>query len=373
MAYDTLPPSLGANGSHARQCRRLKLWIFAGIVLVLFASFGFSRTQLAQAKLAQFQPQLFTPTTPSDSQRLFLRAGNVGREGLGSTIQHFKHSIVFSNALDSSLIFAANDGYELRPYSTSLIFNGQRNTSLDASRACRIQAYISHSEREGLVRGLCEGEVWAAERIDQVRTAMAECTSILDTEDSETTNDLNGCVMGWVRERLAPTPLHPLPPLTAPPTRPVTVGVHIRWGDTAAAPGEDMATHTFYGSWALPNIVRVLADLRAFAHPHGIALTIAMQNADPAVLAFLNEPFYTLLDSDDAFADLRTLSQNDVLILGESSYGTLAHLIAPPGLTLVESGTFQKYTNTSGFGRHVVYLNDYTPESLQLAVPPVDL
>jgi hypothetical protein len=191
------------------------------------------------------------------------------------------------------------------------------------------------------------------ETMDKVRADMEECTSILDADESEvrqhllfrilrlnffgqTTNDLNGCVMGWVRERLAPTPLHPPP--TAPLTRAITVGVHIRWGDTAAAPGEDLATHEFYGSWALPNIVRVLADLRAYAHPHGISLTIAMQNADPAVLAFLNESVYTLLDSDDALADLRALSQNDVLLLGESSYGVLAHLIAPPGLTIVEGG-----------------------------------
>ncbi|KAJ6554160.1 hypothetical protein B0H19DRAFT_1152731 [Mycena capillaripes] len=200
--------------------------------------------------------------------------------------------------------------------------------------------------------------------MDQVKADMAECTSILDTEEDETMNDLNGCVMGWVRERLAPTLA-----VRPPQPRPLTVGVHIRWGDTAAAPGEDLATHEFYGSWALPNIVRVLADLHAYAHPHGIALTIAMQNADPAVLAFLNEPLYTLLDSDDAIADLRALSQNDVLLLGESSYGVLAHLIAPPGLTLVEGGAFHKFTNTSGFGRHVVYLDEYTPESLQLVVP----
>ena len=146
--------------------------------------------------------------------------------------------------------------------------------------------------------------------------------------------------MGWVRERLAPAPLHTPAPLTAPPTRPITVGVHIRWGDTAAAPDVDLSTHEFYGSWSLPPLVRVLADLRAFAAPHGIALTIAMENADPAVLGFLNETGYTLLDSGpaEALADLRALCQNDVLLLGESSYGVLAHLIAPPGLTIVQGG-----------------------------------
>ncbi|KAJ7690233.1 hypothetical protein B0H17DRAFT_1065292 [Mycena rosella] len=390
MAY-TLPASLIANGSHVWHHRRFRLWILAGMVLVLLASFGFARRQLVQPNLAPSRPQLLAPTPAPAPPRIYLRAGNVGLEGLGSTLQHFKHSIVFSNALQSSLLLASNDGYALRPYSTSEIYNGQRNFSLDAYKACRIQAYVPHSDRERLVKGLCEGEAWALERMDQVRTDMEECTSILDTEDSEvrehlpfrtlrfnevgffgkTTNDLNGCVMGWVRERLAPTSFRPSP--TAPLTRPITVGVHIRWGDTAAAPGEDMATHGFYGSWGLPNIVRVLADLRAYAHPHGISLTIAMQNADPTVLEFLNEPVYTLLDSDDAFADLRALSQNDVLLLGESSYGVLTHLIAPPGLTLVEGGGFHKFTNTSGFGRHVVFLDEYTPESLQLVVLPVDL
>ncbi|KAJ7907361.1 hypothetical protein B0H13DRAFT_697466 [Mycena leptocephala] len=372
MAYDALP-GLVANGSPARHYKRFKFWILAGVILVSFVLFGLARRQLVQPKLAQIQPQLFTPTPPPAPPRLYLRTGDLGPEGLGSTLQHFKQGIVLSNALHSSLIFSSNDGYALRQYSTSKIYNGERNISLDAHRACRIQAYVANPDRDRLVRGLCEGEAWAIEAMDQVRTDMAECTSILDSEESETTNDLNGCVMGWVRERLAPTSSHPPPPLTVPPTRPITVGVHIRWGDTAATPGEDMATHTFYGSWALPDIVRVLADLRAYAHPHGITLTIAMQQADPVVLAFLNEPQYTLLDSDDVLADLHTLSQNDVLLLGESSYGVLAHLIAPPGLTLVEGGAFHKYTNTSGFGRHVVYLDEYTPESLQLTALPVDL
>ncbi|KAJ7506039.1 hypothetical protein B0H11DRAFT_1974573 [Mycena galericulata] len=366
MAYDTLPAS-----SHAQHRRRFPLWVLAGIVLFLFVSLGYNALwRPAQPKVAQFEPELLAAAPTPAPPRIYLRTGDVGPEGLGSTLQHFKEAIVLSNALHASLLLSSNDGYALRPYSTSKIYNGERNFSLDAKRACRIQAYVPQWDRARLARGFCEGEAWAMERMDQVRTDMATCTSILDEDDSQLTNDLNGCVMGWVRQRLAPiSPF--LPPPTAPLTRPLTVGVHIRWGDTASEPGEDLALHTFYGSWSLPNIVRLLADLRAYAHPHGIALTIAMQNADPAVLAFLDEPAYTLLDSDDSFTDLRNLSQNDVLLLGESSYGVLAHLIAPPGLTLVQGGAFRKFDNTSGFGRHVVYLDEYTPESLQLVVRPV--
>ena len=79
-----LPASLVANGSHARRRRRFNLlWILTGIVFVLFAFFGFTRRELAQPKLVQFQPHLFAPTPPPAPPRIYLRAGDVGREGLG--------------------------------------------------------------------------------------------------------------------------------------------------------------------------------------------------------------------------------------------------------------------------------------------------
>ncbi|KAJ7624405.1 hypothetical protein FB45DRAFT_923343 [Roridomyces roridus] len=336
-------PTICTPSSTASKRKKPRLWMLiaalAALLLIGLAGFGRGRWSAAQeGMLSSFRP----PAVGIDEiapkpERIFLRAGDVGIEGLGSTLQHFKHSIVFSNALQSTLLFAANDGWSLRPYSTSVIYNGRRNFSVDASRACRIQAYIHHDEREGLVRGLCQGDVWAIERIDRIKEDMDACTSILDTEDHETINDLNGCTMGWVRERLAPST--PYAPLTAPISRPISVGIHIRWGDTGSTdPDEDIAAHNFYGSWSLPNIVRVLADLHSYVHPHGITLTIAMQNADPRVLAYINEPAYTLLDPGDSFKDLQELSQSDLLLLGESSYGVLAHLIAPPGLTIVEGG-----------------------------------
>jgi hypothetical protein len=61
-----------------------------------------------------------------------------------------------------------------------------------------------------------------------------------------------------------------------------------------------------------------------------------MEDADPNILARLHEPEYMLIDSGDALADLRVLSQNDFLLLGQSSYAALVHLIAPPGLTIID-------------------------------------
>ncbi|KAK7023292.1 hypothetical protein R3P38DRAFT_2958815 [Favolaschia claudopus] len=323
----------------------------------------------------------FTLRLPTQT-RTYLRAGPLGLEGLGSVLMHFKQSIILSLALQSSLHLAFTDVRDHR-YSPSSIFNfhAPANTNaLDLIKACRIQDYITHDDRDTLTRGWCNGEGWAVERLERVRERMSDCTGILDLEtgEDELVQDLNGCIISWVRSRLIPRlAFSPLPysPFSPPFARPISVGVHIRWGDMAAPPGTPILTHNFYGSFNFPEITRVLADLRAYAGPTGIALTIAMEDTNRRVLALLNETEYTLLNSPHAKAldDLIALSQNDVLLLGESSFGSLVHLIAPRGLTLVKGdGRLGKFANTSGFGRHVVFMSNYTPADLKLLQVPVE-
>ncbi|KAJ7168959.1 hypothetical protein C8R46DRAFT_1191559 [Mycena filopes] len=88
-----------------------------------------------------------------------------------------------------------------------------------------------------------------------------------------------------------------------PATRPVSVGVHVRWGDTAASNGIDDG-HQFYGSMSIPNIRRLLADIRASEiSARGIELSIAMEHADHGVLALLEEESgYRLIDTGDSVA-----------------------------------------------------------------------
>ncbi|KAJ7703725.1 hypothetical protein B0H17DRAFT_68165 [Mycena rosella] len=198
--------------------------------------------------------------------------------------------------------------------------------------------------------------------MEVIRAEMADCTSIVDLDEEKSIEDLTGCVQEWVRERLAHATPPERSPLTFPPSRPVTVGVHVRWGDTAGV----FSHGGFRGSMGISNIQRVLRDIRAEMGQHGVDLTVAMENADSDVLAQLNEPTYTFLDSGDALADLQALSNNDFLLLGESSYGVLAHLIAPPGLSIVELSGHHKYGNTTGFGRNIVFMNRYKPESLRI-------
>ncbi|KAJ7614939.1 hypothetical protein FB45DRAFT_1064563 [Roridomyces roridus] len=321
------------------------------------------------------------PPPPPPKKRVYLRAGSIGREGLGSVLQHFKHSIVLACALDSTLVLSESRNWD---YSTSEIFNEQLNPedyTVDVRKACRIQDHIIPHERSDFVRGLCRGDRETEEKMTRIAALMENCTSILDLEDiyehkeqrfGEVTEDLNGCVMDWVRERLAPTPLT-LPALTFPITRPIRVGIHVRWSDTAykMPPGE------FYFSMSMPNMRRILADIQRDLGP--VELTIAMREADETVLTPLKEDgyTYTLLDSRDWVGDIKELSRCDVLLVGESSFAVLAHMVAPPGLTIVELTWFnhQKYSNSSGFGRNVLYYSDYSTTELRkgLGLPPVEV
>ncbi|KAJ7487267.1 hypothetical protein B0H11DRAFT_2230589 [Mycena galericulata] len=342
-------------------------------------------------------------TVTAKKERVYFRVGNIGTEGLGSTLQHVKQSIVLAHALDAELVFAFSKN---RDYSTSRILNGGRDSSdaaVDARNACRIHDVLPPPQRDRIVRGLCGGNETAIAEMQDLKAELGDCTSILDTDETETTTDLNGCIMSWVRARLLAAPPEALQPSPPPPpyrglpsARPITVGVHIRWGDTAhlfndtttAASSSSSSSSSsastsepaFYGSMSPTNIRRILHDVRAAfgrAGGPGVRVTIAMKDADPGVLAWLQPELqngYTLLDTPDAdpMADLRALSRNDILLLGESSYAVLAHLLAPPGLTIVEfpGGWNQhKYTNTSGFGRTVVFLPDYTPDCLTRGWP----
>ncbi|KAJ7054164.1 hypothetical protein C8F01DRAFT_1374619 [Mycena amicta] len=369
-----------------RRYRPTLFWGVAGIGIVTLVLIALERNRSAlfsgkKAIDVEISQPVSLPPPPA-RRRAYIRAATLGTEGFGSILQHFKHSIVLASALDSTLILSWNEVTDdVNVYSTSTIYNARipqdEMTGVDVMKACRMQDYLPHGEREPLVRSLCKGEDWAAGKMGDIRRRMADCTSILDLETDELIQDMNGCIMPWVRERMTPY-IDALPPaLTtgSAPTRPINVGIHIRWGDTAVLDKAfDPATHNFYGSMSLPHISRVLSDLRARYSQHGIHITIAMERADSRVIDWLGEEAgsYTLLDTTDVFLDLQKLSANDVLLLGESSYGVLAHLIAPgTGVSFVEGGGFGKFSNTSGWGRHVVYMEKYTSESVRLLETPV--
>ncbi|KAJ7083277.1 hypothetical protein C8R43DRAFT_1142722 [Mycena crocata] len=331
--YELLPTNAGARATTtvrptAKRYSRF-IWIVAGIFTLIMLFF------IAVRQSKTHRSGISGTTNTAAQKRVYLRAGGIGNEGFGSALNHFKQSIILSRALQSDLVLSEEESEH--HYSTSAVFNGPLvAASMDTHTVCRIRDHIPHHRRDAVVRGWCAGEPTAVAELQRVSEDMRNCTGIVELDEDERTEDLTGCIMGWVRERLDSGPSPVLPPqLSWPPTRRVTVGVHLRWGDSAdwsAVPGHGL----FRGSMSLENVVRVLNDIRTTPlGAHGVELTVAMENADAEVLQKLGQA-YTLLDSGDGLADVRALSRNDVLLLGDSAYGCMAHMLAPPGLTIAE-------------------------------------
>ncbi|KDE03604.1 hypothetical protein MVLG_05939 [Microbotryum lychnidis-dioicae p1A1 Lamole] len=88
-------------------------------------------------------------------------------------------------------------------------------------------------------------------------------------------------------------------------------------------------------SMQLSHINDIISKLRAASAE--LDIRVVMENANSTVLNLLDFKDYTLVDTGNSSADLFSLADNDVILLGESSFGALAHLVAPPkGLTIVE-------------------------------------
>ncbi|KAJ7475030.1 hypothetical protein FB451DRAFT_1397902 [Mycena latifolia] len=294
---------------------------------VLLAVLGFAFVGPRPTIPRRLRPSWMPALQPYTGQRVYLHVVALGADGFGCALQHFKQSVILSRTLNSTLVFASEQSKH--PTSTSHICDGvQGEAALDVHNTCLMKNYLPQEQRNALVRGGCAGEAGVLAEIERIQAEMAECTGIVDVDERE---------------------------------RPVTVGVHIRWGDTGT-PGTS-ADH-FRGSMNIPALVRMLVDIRASPLvAHGVHLTVAIENAEERVLAELGEAEYALLDSGYTIADMHALAAQDVLLLGESSWAVMVHLVAPPSLTVVEfSGGCE--LNTTGFGRNVLMLHDYAPESL---------
>ncbi|KAK4695823.1 hypothetical protein P7C70_g8483, partial [Phenoliferia sp. Uapishka_3] len=288
--------------------------------------------------------------------RLFLRVGGLTPEGIGSVLQHFKEAIILSLALNATLILSERESNH--HYSVSRLINNRLDWfshDVDIRRSCLLADYLPQEDRSQLSRGWCKNTPEALRDVHMLGQKMEHCRSILDVGAESSHEDLNGCIANWLRARLGP-----LPSAVKPHPRKPTVGVHVRWGDSA---------WQFRGSMSMANMNTVLGDLRSIYGDDGIEVTIVMENADTRVLTQFNVSSYKLIDTGDAMADLYSLANNDYILAGTSSYAVLAHLIAPAGLTIYEGSEDQshsaKYQDTTTQSRTAINLYQYTAGILE--------
>ncbi|GJN89196.1 hypothetical protein Rhopal_002174-T1 [Rhodotorula paludigena] len=315
----------------------------AALAIAFVALFSPARLPTLHAR-ARSQPVQF-------DQRIFVRDGGFGNEGLGSVIQRFKESIILAEAFNSTLVITRM--HSEHGYSTSGLLNTpavlDAAAKVDLTRTCSLQDVLWGDDRKEVVREYCQHS-WRQVVRERALEQLNNCSVILDAERWELNENLNGCIHGFLRERLGAVSESPFDP------KRVSVGIHVRWGDSS---GE------FRGSMHIDNINKLLADLQQRFGGDNLAITIAMENHDDAVLAQIRAPKYTLVDSGDGLADMFTLANNNVLLLGGSSYAVMTHLLGPRGLSIVEEDDGQiKYENTTAYGRQTVKIQEYKPDVL---------
>ncbi|KAF7320166.1 hypothetical protein MKEN_00801100 [Mycena kentingensis (nom. inval.)] len=321
--------------------------------------------------------------TSSGRKMVYLHSVPIGDEGLGSLLQHFKVSVVFAEALGAEHILSFQETHH--NYSTSAFWNGQLRggvgrdvlrVEIDSGSAgvsviCRLDTFVEREmkERAELAKALCRGEAAAWSEMKAVKEKMERkgCTGIVHGTHEELIQDMNGCIAPWVRRRVGPasTPPYTLAPL-ANASRPLVVGIHVRWGDTSGFHNE---TGRFYGSMPIHDIVRILGDLLKRYPGKSVQVKIAMENANLEVLAPAiqlctdseSRMECGIVDSGDSVGDLYALANVDVLLVGESSYGVTAHLISPAtGMTIAYGRPGGKYTGANTFGRELVFYEEYS-------------
>ncbi|SCV70535.1 BQ2448_1929 [Microbotryum intermedium] len=289
------------------------------------------------------------------TSRLWIRT-EANEEGIGSALQRIKGGIILAAFFDATFIVGetlSRHGYYHDEVLNPKAFGpgGVSVWQVASGRVCRISDYLPRYRRDAVIRGACSrsGKGYALglrvkEQLDQ-----RGCTVILEDIVHEVVEDLNACYRDFVRQRIGGIEGRRLDrqSVVGPPgidRTALSCGVHIRWGDAAMFEG---TMDTPRGSMQVVHINNIISKLRArFAK---LDIRVVMESANATVLGLLDFKDYTVIDSGDSFADLFALADNDVTLLGGSSYSALSHLIAPSrGLSIVEGLDLQnKYLDST--------------------------
>ncbi|SCZ87557.1 BZ3500_MvSof-1268-A1-R1_Chr2-2g05023 [Microbotryum saponariae] len=276
--------------------------------------------------------------------RLWIRT-EANEEGIGSALQRIKGGIILAAFFDATFVVGetlSQHGYYhdevLNPHAFGP--DGVDAWQVPSGRVCRISDYLPRYRRDMVIRGACSRLGKGYELGLRVKEQLDErgCTIILEDIVHEVVEDLNACYRNFVRQRIGGIEGRRLDrpsvegSAVSPDRTALSCGVHIRWGDAEMFEGTMEKPR---GSMQLAHINDIISKLRArFVK---LDIRVVMENVNATVLGLLDFGDYTVIDSGDSFADLFALADNDVTLLGGSSYSALSHMLAPSkGLSIVE-------------------------------------
>jgi hypothetical protein len=257
--------------------------------------------------------------------------GRVTKEGLGSYFQHLKPTIIVSQALGAEIALTqapnSSHGYNV----ASLFEFGCRQVQRVKTPACTISSETSVS----LIPSICHGAIGRAALIGLL--GIGGCQTVWLEVAFNMVEDLNDCAANFYRQKLLrireANYRHTLRPYMLSEGGPrqayrcVNVGVHIRFFSGLADKVNDSrvtigpGTELDQRSISLENIGQALKNIRLLGCP---CVSVYLYVKDrPLLLPGILPSNFSVIDSGDDVADLLHFMQNDVLILGVSSWSVL--------------------------------------------------
>ncbi|SCV74758.1 BQ2448_7787 [Microbotryum intermedium] len=314
------------------------------------------------------------------AQRILIR-DKTDREGLGSQLNHIKGSMIIAKALGATFILG--DSYSHHHYSTSDMINRpifrdpvteRPPVYVPLGQTCALSDHLAYEKRQEVVRGWCLGNHDDQRPMTRVGYSLAKrnCTIIVDdVSGRDFYNDLNQCYTDVLRERLGGIDdRRNLRPGGSGDAGALTVGIHVRWGDTS---GTDNSTE-FRGSMPMASINEVIHE--AQKRFKRLDIRIAMESHNDAVLAGFEFDF-TVVDSGDVLDDLHALADNDLLLTGSSSFAILVHMMASrQGVTILDGNDrARKFpgTDRTFFGTFEAGFDPSMLDSLPQRFPELEL
>lgn len=177
-----------------------------------------------------------------------------------------------------------------------------------------------------------------------VREAFEGCGTIMHDVDYELSETLNGCTKDWLRRRMLGAVCGRQEKKRKRPFEVLKVGVHIRWGDVAPDTINNDGVLWGLRSMRVAEINTAVKRLANCGTP--IEVKVYSEKLSPTVKSTLDFD-YDLVDSGDDLSDLCDLSDNDVLLVGGSSFGVAAFQLSNAALLVVSDNGGYKYAGTA--------------------------